>query len=231
MNSVEIVGEEVVHKTYGEGKVISASEGYIKIVFEKGVETEFPFPKAFHSFLVFKDKDLQAKTSEENKNKEVNKSVSVEKLPSSSALKRLAKEIVQKGDGYSTHAEALNDCFGFNYKHFQQAYKVISDEYAVWFPNIARKAGAGYVSTDKTLGWVNVLTEKGKIIIQRDRDKKQSHNDEKFVKKRIVFAKQEGDSRYVFLGLFDEGERIDEGIRFNLVSDSFNLIDMKPVKE
>jgi hypothetical protein len=31
------------------------------------------------------------------------------------------------------------------------------------------------------------------------------------------------------LGFFDEGERIDEGIRFNLVSDSFNLIDMKPI--
>ncbi len=42
---------------------------------------------------------------------------------------------------FSTHADVLNNCFGFHYKHYQKAYKDLENGYAVWFPRIARKAG------------------------------------------------------------------------------------------
>ena len=49
--------------------------------------------------------------------------------------------------------------------------------------------------------------------------------------KRLVFGKQERDDRYIFIGLFDEGRRIKDGIEFNRISSDFDLLEMKPIIE
>ena len=69
---------------------------------------------------------------------------------------------------FSTHAEVLNNCFGFHYKHYQKAYKDLENGYAVWFPRIARKAGDQYMSSDDYWGWLNILSDSGETITQMD---------------------------------------------------------------
>ena len=69
---------------------------------------------------------------------------------------------------FSTHADVLNNCFGFHYKHYQKAYKDLENGYAVWFPRIARKAGDQYMSSDDYWGWLNILSDSGETITQMD---------------------------------------------------------------
>ena len=46
--------------------------------------------------------------------------------------------IIDLKTSFTTHADVLNRCFGFHYKHYQKAYKDLENGYAVWFPRIAR---------------------------------------------------------------------------------------------
>lgn len=51
---MDLVGKEVIHKAFGEGKIIEDIENYLIIEFEVG-NKEFVFPDAFKTFLKFKD--------------------------------------------------------------------------------------------------------------------------------------------------------------------------------
>ena len=76
--------------------------------------------------------------------------------------------IINLKTSFSTHADVLNNCFGFHYKHYQKAYKDLENGYAVWFPRIARKAGDQYMSSDDYWGWLNILSDSGETITQMD---------------------------------------------------------------
>lgn len=69
--------------------------------------------------------------------------------------------LVAQKTSFATHADVFNACFGFDYKHYQKAYKDLGNGYAVWFPCIARRIGDQYISTDNYSGWVNILSERG----------------------------------------------------------------------
>ena len=149
------------------------------------------------------------------------KRVSVKK-PATSTAKRTTsrvevpeqiKGVLTLGRAFTTHAEALNRCFGFRYKQYQQAYKSINDEYAVWFPNIATKIGKDYVSTDNYFGWINTLTDEGRVLTQIDRTPFDGNYDDKRHDnpKRIVFARFDGERVYRFIGVFDGGRRVQNG--------------------
>ncbi|MDD2447927.1 MAG: hypothetical protein PHY91_09680 [Tissierellia bacterium] len=53
---MDLVGKEIIHETFGEGKIIKDIDNYLTIQFEIG-EKNFVFPDAFKSFLKFKNKE------------------------------------------------------------------------------------------------------------------------------------------------------------------------------
>ena len=66
--SVNLINKKVLHRTLGEGKVISCNDDYIKIDFESG-EKKFIFPDVFGKYMTLKDQkvfDLVKKRLEEN---------------------------------------------------------------------------------------------------------------------------------------------------------------------
>ncbi|MCR5304362.1 MAG: hypothetical protein K6E33_07340, partial [Lachnospiraceae bacterium] len=171
MDKSILIGEKILHKSLGEGVIISIEDNYVKVVFDGDSEKEFQFPQAFFNLMQFEKETLQSIIMKEKELKEKDLKSVVESVTQPKQEKIYKAKVLEKGEGFATHAEALNECLGSNYKHFQQAYKVIDDDYAVWFPNIAVEKRGEYVSTDKTLGWVNILTEKGTVIIQRDQNR------------------------------------------------------------
>jgi hypothetical protein len=138
--------------------------------------------------------------------------------------KKFEGRILELGASFSTHAEALNICFGTKYKHYQKAYKEIGGGYAVWFPSIARKVLGKYVSTDNYSGWVNILSEDQKTLLQVDnpiygvREKKHGPD------KRIVFAKFEGDKRYRFIGVYRSEKRVKNGYEHTRLGTKFDTV-------
>lgn len=53
---MDLVGKEIIHEVFGEGKIIEDIDNYLTIQFEIG-EKNFVFPDAFRSFLKFKNKE------------------------------------------------------------------------------------------------------------------------------------------------------------------------------
>ena len=129
---------------------------------------------------------------------------------------------------FATHADVLNTCFGFHYKHYQKAYKDIGNGYGVWFPNIARRVGAQYLSSDEYLGWLNILSASGDTITQIDnadyfRPGRVDKN------KRIIFARFDNDKRYTFIGVFAHGERVENGVKYSRIGTMFDTKKMEIV--
>lgn len=56
---MDLKGEKILHKVFGEGLVKGQKDGYIRIQFKAG-EKEFPFPGAFEQFLSPVDEGLTA---------------------------------------------------------------------------------------------------------------------------------------------------------------------------
>ena len=55
---IDLLGQRVRHKDWGEGKVIDQTPPYIRIEFEIGVKP-FQYPDAFEKFLEFVASDIQ----------------------------------------------------------------------------------------------------------------------------------------------------------------------------
>ena len=55
-----------------------------------------------------------------------------------------------------------------------------------------------YVSTDRQTGWINILSDAGKTLVQVDKDEVQKGTDGN---KRIVFARFDGSEDYEFIGV------------------------------
>ena len=57
---MQIVGEKVIHKAFGEGIVTDYKEDHISVYFNKITdEKKFVYPDAFEKFLAFESSDLQ----------------------------------------------------------------------------------------------------------------------------------------------------------------------------
>lgn len=55
---MQLIGEAVFHKKFGEGKILDKSDGIVIIHFPAG-EKKFYFPAAFEKYLVLKNKRKQ----------------------------------------------------------------------------------------------------------------------------------------------------------------------------
>ena len=138
------------------------------------------------------------------------------------------ERIIGLKTSFATHADALNACFGFSYKHFQKAYKDLENGYAVWFPNIARKIDDQYISTDDYFGWVNILSDSGDTITQID--KANSEPGRRDYNKRVIFARFDNNKRYTFIGVFVFQERINNGHRYVRIGTIFDTKNMKIIE-
>ena len=162
MDIQKLIGLRVTHVTWGPGSITKADDKYVWVEFDEGSLKKYQYPKAFAAFLTIDDPLLQKEILDEEKNlaekaKALSsaKQVSYErKFPRSSrstgavqdSRGNLFKEkpfndhILEFGNSFSTHAEALNTCFGFKYKQYQKEYKDLGGGYDVWFARLARKS-------------------------------------------------------------------------------------------
>ena len=172
MNTNKLIGHKITHVSWGEGIIIAADSKYITVSYSGQGEKKYQFPKAFESFLTIDEKSLQDEIREEIGNLPVKEKMEIQPVrrtiqrDASSSIRNervnlrevpFQDRILKIGVSFTTHAEALNKCFGFNYKQYQQAYKSLNKAYAVWFPSIANKAWGEYISTDTFSGWINIL--------------------------------------------------------------------------
>ena len=138
--------------------------------------------------------------------------------------------VIDKNTSFFTHAETLNTCFGYHYKHFQKAYKDLDNGYAVWFPRIAKKVGGQYLSLDNYWGWLNILSENGDTITQMDNPDFPYSGTEPDKNKRIIFARFEGDDKYRFVGIYKFGRRIQNGEIFTRIGTKLDTRTMKIIE-
>ena len=54
---MDLIGKDVVHKTFGEGKIIQQDKNFISVSFGKDIK-KFQYPSAFSSFLKIKDNSV-----------------------------------------------------------------------------------------------------------------------------------------------------------------------------
>ena len=166
---------------------------------------------------VRKEKEEKERLRRQHEEEQRRVSSSVRNEKRNAGTTRLAKEEPRSrevphmyGDGiigpktsFATHAEALNICFGYQYKHFQMGYKNLENGYAVWFPSIARIFAGKYLSSDDYRGWLNILSDSGDTITQMDNPSySRSKAWEPDPNKRVIFARFEGERRYRFIGIF-----------------------------
>ena len=253
MDIQKIIGHRVTHITWGPGSITKADDKYVWVEFDEGGLKKYQYPKAFATFLTIDDPSIQTEILEEEKAlAEKEKAMSSAKkvsyqreIPRAGRStgnvrdsrgdlikeKKFEGRILEIGASFSTHAEALNTCFGFKYKQYQQAYKDLGGGYAVWFPSIARKTMGEYVSTDSFSGWVNILSEDQKTLLQVDnpiygiRDKNYDPN------RRIIFARFEGDKRYRFIGIYGSEKRVNSGFEYTRLGTKFDTTTYTIIEE
>jgi len=239
------IGEAITHKAFGKG-TIKNIEGDKVVLDFNGTEKTFKFPDAFETFIKLDDAGKQTEVTALVEEKKKQKSEEAAKLAKEREEQMLQaqqakkdkrntrviphKEILIKGDTFTTHKDALNECFGFQYEHFQPAFKVVDDKFSVWFPSIARRVQGEYVSTETSNGWINVLSENDTVITEKNEDgTKNTERDPKYDLDRYVFAKFDGEN-YRFIGVYrpEHADRPWEtGYKYKLVGTKVNLRTME----
>ncbi len=223
-----IMGHSVTHISYGAGKIVSANDKQIQVLFTSGKMKKYQFPQAFVSYLQIDDESLMLEILEEEqirkRKEEEEKAMLHSRLEETRHLTAdpsIIKSRNQKSDrtsprnmeesrnydgliidgntSFNTHADTLNMCFGYQYVHFQKAYKDLGNGYAVWFPRIAKRVGDQFLSSDNYWGWLNIISENGDTITQMDNPDYPYSGGEPDKNKRIIFARFEGDNKYLKL--------------------------------
>ena len=247
MNTNKLIGHKITHVSWGEGIIITADSKYITVSYSGQGEKKYQFPKAFESFLTIDEKSLQDEIREEIENLPVKEKMVIQPVrrtiqrDASSSIRNegvnlrevpFQDRILKIGVSFTTHAEALNKCFGFNYKQYQQAYKSLNKGYAVWFPSIANKAWGEYVSTDTFSGWIKILSEDKKTLLQVDNPLYASVGTKDYdPNKRIVFAKFDKDKRYRFIGIFGAERRVSNGYEYTRLGTVIDTVTMQMMDE
>jgi hypothetical protein len=139
------------------------------------------------------------------------------------------RTFLNNGDIFRTHADVLNECFGFQCRQYQRAYKVLDENYAIWFPTIAKRIEGEYGASDNSYGWVNVISEHNTLITEKNEEKsKNKIREAKYELDRFVFAKF--GKGYTFIGVFrpeSVAEPWKTGYRYKLIGTKVDLKTMK----
>ena len=242
MDKELLIGLKVTNKAGEKGTVKSFEEGRLVVVFANR-EASFHCPQAFgQGFITAEDSDIQDKLIKEAER--IKEQSEKEKLlRQEEHLKKHQEDIekrgergshrsvLYKGESFRTHAEALNECFGYGYKHFQMAYKQIDDNYGAWFPSIAKRVMGEYVAADTSAGWLNILCENDTVILEKhveDPNKNITRDKSGY---RFVFAKYDGRDDYTFIGLYSSDPvPTKEGFRYELIGTQIDLNTMQVIK-
>lgn len=259
MDTSKIIGHGVTHISYGIGKIVSANNKQIQVLFTSGELKRYQYPQAFVSYLQIDDKSLMLEILREESARQQKEEEEKKKLRAKQEADRQLTAFTEKnknrkqtGNRYSsgskeeahtyngrildlnssfyTHAEALNSCFGYQYVHFQKAYKNLDNGYAVWFPRIAKMVGGQYLSSDQYWGWVNIISENGDTITQIDNPDYPYSGGEPDKNKRIIFARFEGDNKYRFVGVYIFKQRFSNGESFKRIGTKFDTKTMEIIK-
>lgn len=265
MDTSKLMGQRVMHISYGSGVIVNINANQLQVNFEFDGLKRFQFPQAFGTYLTIDDEDIMTeilkekqirKQEEERKRCEEEEKARLHSLqekekrlePVSSAKPNRRQggsksvsdafsdskieqrtydvEIIGPETSFATHAETFNACFGFHFVHYQKAYKMLGNGYAVWFPRIAKKVAGQYLSSDNYEGWLNILSDTGDTITQMDNPDFPRAGWEPDNLKRLVFARFEGDNRYRFIGVYANEERIQDGVVFTRIGTKFDTKKM-----
>ena len=259
MDISKIIGHGVTHISYGAGKIVSANNKQVQVLFTSGELKRYQYPQAFVSYLRIDDKSLMSEIlreeaarqqkEDEEKKKHREKQEAVRQLTAFSTKNTNRKQtenrfssrnmeepkdfngrIIDLNSSFSTHAEALNSCFGYHYVQFQKAYKNLDNGYAVWFPRIARRVGNQYLSSDQYWGWLNIISENGDTITQMDNPDYPYAGGEPDKNKRVIFARFEGDNKYRFVGVYIFVQRFSNGESFKRIGIKLDTKTMKIIE-
>lgn len=234
---MNIIGMEVINKKFGKGTVADIVDGRVRVLFPVR-EVKFVYPKAFaDGYLTIEDKTIQDELvrlaiEEENRKNEEKAAKKLEQEKKADEEKKLRKNhrsVVRRGDTFATHAEALNECFGYDYKHFQRAYLKVDDSTAVWFPSIARRVMGEFIAADNSFGWLNVLAENDTILYSKNVEDANKNSDDIDIdtRDRYIFAKFDGDTCYTFIGVYSAEQKVTEnGFKHVRIGTAVNLDTM-----
>ena len=115
---------------------------------------------------------------------------------------------IKNAKPYSTHAKALNDVFGFDYKQHVKASKAISKTQWVVFFNLAEEDANGvWKPPRKNVNWLNIPAKDGSAFAQIELNKKDDSYFENVnpVYNNAVFMWRKGKNNkyaYYFYGIF-----------------------------
>jgi len=240
---IELIGQLVTNKINETGTIISYDdEGRISVDFGSRV-VKFQCPKAFaDGFLKLEDENLQEKLIDEAKKqaKEISAQKELKareneerrkKEVSERSTRKEHRDILTRGERFRTHAEALNECFGYNYKHYQMAFKAIDDQYAAWFPSIAKRIEGEYAAADTSNGWLNILCENDSVIYERNVEDNNRNVERDRTWNVFVFCKMDGENDYVFKGLFKSNTvPTEKGFKYELTGIQIDLNTMSVIR-
>lgn len=96
---------------------------------------------------------------------------------------------------FHTIVDVMNSCFGKSWDGFQKSFIPLNDGsgYVVWFPGMAKKRGDKFVPFNTKKGWLNILSDDGKVLIEESADDP-----------RLFISDAERLPRYVF-GHYEDG--------------------------
>lgn len=118
------------------------------------------------------------------------------------------------------------NCFGRDYKGFQQAALNLNDNYSLWFPHLSYDLGDGTLS-DRN-GWVNQINSDWTEISEKHVDENNELDMKYYVRNRITFMKLKDPvfktNKYQFVGIFKPMVTGNHAI-FKRISDE---VDLKP---
>lgn len=117
-------------------------------------------------------------------------------------IKRLKSISVDEGRIFPTIANAMNSCFGKSWLEYYKGFIPLNDGsgYAVWFPGMAKKKGDKFVPFKKTNGWINVLSDNRKVLVEESTDNSRAPITDNDKLPRYVFGHYK--DGYRFLGIF-----------------------------
>lgn len=111
---------------------------------------------------------------------------------------------VNDGNKFRRIVDVMNSCFGKHYEGCQKSFMYVDENqnYTVWFPKMAVKKNGVYKAPANAKGWLNILSDDGKTMIEEKKnDSRSGVADGKGGLPRYAFGyfPKEG---YVFLGIF-----------------------------
>lgn len=154
-------------------------------------------------------------------------------------IKRLKSISVDEDRIFPKIVDVMNFCFGKSWNGYQKGFIPLNDGsgYVVWFPGMAKKRRDKFVPFNPEKGWLNILSDDGKVLIEENAGISRSsitdveklpryvfghYEDEPYRNGRVQTGEKGG---YLFLGIFymDLEHSTDDHREYIQISDSADL--------